>query len=515
MFASVARKDTPGCTLDVRRGGKILAQRSYGMANLETPQPNGLDTVFEAGSVSKQLTGALAARLIERGTLSFDDSIRRWLPELPALYQPVMLGMLLHHTSGIRDWGVLADLTGWPRGSRAYSMEDAIALIAQQKAFNFPPGTEFLYSNSNYLLMARIIERAAGQPFAEFAAAELFTPLGMTQTRWRSDFRPVVPRRAQAYSPDANGAWQLDMPFEDVVGPGGLLTTVGDLQRWNAALDEPRRGWVALMTEPGRLTDGTRVPYGLGIELGPVAGRDAFSHAGSTAGYRAWLGRFPADHLWIALLCNSGSINTEELGPQLASLFLPAATPKQNATAQVATATGVPADVPGAYRNLATDTMVKIVEAESGLRIGSSRFLIISPDDFAAEDGRRARVSRDSGGHVSALVVTRSGNAPIWLEPTRTSNPDAAELAQLAGCYRSHDTDGEHCLVFADGALRWRSPRGTSQPLQPTIADTFSAPESGWTLRIRRDAKGAGAGFSASIGRARQIPFERQQATVR
>ncbi|PTL80188.1 serine hydrolase [Vitiosangium sp. GDMCC 1.1324] len=511
LFATVARKDTPGCALDVRQKGAVVVQRSYGMANLETPQPIDADTVFEAGSVSKQFTGALVALLAERGTLSFDDSIRRWLPELPALYQPVTIAMLLHHTSGIRDWGVLAELTGWPRGSRAYAMDDAIALIAGQHALNFKPGTEYLYSNSNYLLAARIVERATGRPFAQVAESELFAPLGMTHTRWRSDFRDVVPHRAQAYSPDAKGTWQLDMPFEDVVGPSGLLTTVGDLQRWDAALDEPARGWVARMTEPGSLVDGTRVTYGLGLELGPVDGRSAVSHAGSTAGYRAWLGRFPADGVSVALLCNAGSLNTEELGPQVAARFLPVIAPAQTPAVQTSlAAVSVPANLAGSYRNLVTDATVKVSEVNGRLRIGDTLFAMTAPDLFATDEGRRATVRRDRAGRVVALDVTRSGNAPIQLEPAMPWAPDPAALGLIAGRYRSADIDGEHRLLLDGQVLRWIDPRGLSQPLRPTIADTFQAPETGWILHVLRDHRGAVTAIDVSIGRARRIAFRRQ-----
>ncbi len=503
LFSGVAGRDTPGCAVEVRREGKPTVQRSYGMADLESGRPIDAETVFEAGSVSKQFTGALVALLAGRGALSFDDSIRRWLPELPLLYQPVTIAMLLHHSSGIRDWGALAELTGWPRGTRAYAMDDAVALIARQHALNFTPGTEYLYSNSNYLLAARIVERAGGRSFAELAHAELFAPLGMAHTRWRTDFRDVVSHRAQAYSRDATGRWQLDMPFENVVGPGGLLTTVGDLQRWNMALADPGRGWTVHMAAPGGLADGTRIAYGLGLELGRVEGRVAISHAGSTAGYRAWLGRFPVDRLSVALLCNAGSLNTEELGPQVAARFLPAATPAPPLSRGV----GVPAGIVGAYRNLATDAMVRVADADGHLRIGEGRFAMIATDRFASADGRQATISRDEAGRILAITVTRNGNSPVRIEPAAVWTPDAATLVGAAGQYRSDDVEGEQQLVVKGDSLLWIDPRGIGQVLKPTLVDTFSAPESGWALRLVRDDRGVVTGLVASIGRARHIAF--------
>jgi CubicO group peptidase (beta-lactamase class C family) len=506
LFQAVDRPDTPGCVVDVRRAGQPLVQRAYGMADLEAGRPNRADTVFEAGSVSKQFTGALVARLAERGALSYDDSIRRWLPELPALYQPVTIAMLLHHTSGVREWGALAELTGWPRGTRAWSMDDVVSLLARQTALNFVPGTEYLYSNSNYALAARIAERAGGHPFGELAQTELFLPLGLTHTRWRTDFRDVVPHRAQAYSAGETGPWQLDMPFEDVVGPGGLLTTVGDMQRWNAALADPGNAWAARMVLPGRLADDTVVPYGLGLELGPVDGRPAISHAGSTAGYRAWLGRFPHDHLSVALLCNAGSLNTEELGPAVAARFLPAPAPP----APRSRGPGVPVGVVGMYRNAAVDGAVRLTEADGWLRIGEGRFAMIGTDTFATGEGRRATIQRNGAGAIVAIDVTRAGNVPVRLEAAAAWSPDTSALAAMAGRYRSADIEGEQRLALRDGVLAWVDPRGTPHPLRPTLTDTFNVPDTGWTLRMQRNPAGAVVGFAASIARARRILFARQ-----
>lgn len=509
LFAGVDRPDTPGCAVDVRRRGEIVARRAYGMANLEQPTPITVDTVFEAGSASKQFTGAVIAILAAQGALSLDDGIRKWLPELPPLYEPVTVAMLLHHTSGIRDWGVLAELTAWPRGSRAYTVADAVALIARQEALNFTPGSEYLYSNSNYLLAARIAERASGRPFEVLSQDLLFTPLGMMQTRWRSDFRTVVLGRAQAYSREGAG-WVLDMPFEDVVGPGGLLTTVGDLQRWNAVLDAPSAAqatWVRTLTHPGRLTDGTPLTYGAGLELGSVDGLPAISHAGSTAGYRSWLGRFPGDGLSVALLCNAGTINTEDLGPQVAAAFLPPPTPDVTATPPGG-AVGV--DVAGLYSNAATDTATRITDADGRVRIGGTLFGADGEGRLIADDGRRAQVLRAPDGAVTGLVVERRGNPPVRLVSVAAWTPGRDSLQAFVGDYRSDGLDVTDRIRFDDDGLAWVDARGAAQPLESVYADAFRAPNSGWILRFRRDDQGRIAGFDATLARARAVRFERE-----
>jgi CubicO group peptidase (beta-lactamase class C family) len=511
LFASVNHADTPGCAVDVRRRGAVVMQRAYGSADLEGGRPITLDTVFEAGSVSKQFIGAGLALLATQGRLSLEDHVRRWLPELPALYEPVTLRMLLNHSSGIGNWDNLAELTGWPEGTRVYDQSWVLAAIARLGHLNFRPGTEYLYSNSNYVLAALVVERASGERLNMFYRHAFFDRLGMARSQWRDDFRRVVPGRAQAYLPADGGGWRLDLPYSDVVGAGGLLTNVGDLQRWNAALADPAqadRAWVALLVAPGHLADGTAIQYGLGLELAPVAGQPAFSHAGSTASYRSWLGRFPDQGLSVALLCNAGSLNTEDLGPELAALFLPTAAPASPAPA---TAAAVPSGVAGLYRNLDNDAAIVASADGNMIRFNGGGAFALAPDGTLVSADRRrvARLTRGPDGTVTNILLGRVGNAAVRLRRVPNWAPDRGALATLVGRYRSADTDGEQRIELDGNGLRWRDPRGISQPLRPVYPDMFEAPESSWTLRFTRDRRGNPAGFDASLTRIRRVHFSR------
>jgi len=302
-------KTTPGCAVGVEQGGKRLFTKAYGMADLESGRPITPDTIFEAGSVSKQFTAASIAVLASQGKLSLDDDVHKYLPELPDYGVKVTLNHLLHHTSGIKEWSDIVELEGWPRTSRAISQDYAAQAIFRQKTLNFVPGAEYSYSNSNYVLLALVVERVSGQSLEAFTRDTLFRPAGMTHTAWRGDFTRIVPGRAQAYAGNGAGGWRLDMPFENVIGHAGLLTTIGDLLAWNRALTHPPAAfasWVPMMTQVTRLNDGHPAHYALGLTITTVNGDAAIDHTGSTAGYRAFIGRFPANGLSIAALCNSG-----------------------------------------------------------------------------------------------------------------------------------------------------------------------------------------------------------------
>ncbi len=315
---------SPGCAVGVGRDGDVVLERAYGMADLEHDVPNRPDTIFEAGSVSKQFTAAAVLLLAREGKLSLDDPVRKYVPEVPDYGSPLLIRHMLHHMSGLRDWGSIESIAGWPRTTRVYTHAHVLDILSRQKGLNFTPGTQYSYSNSGYNLAAIIVSRVSGMPFAQFSQERIFEPLGMTRTSWRDDFRRIVKDRAIAYQAEAD-SFEQDMPFENVHGNGGLLTTVGDLLRWNRNFDAPRVGdtdFVRVQQEPGRFNDGTPGSYAFGLMVGEYKGVREVGHSGSTAGYRAHLVRYPEQRLSIAVLCNVSSGAATRYAHAVADLYL-------------------------------------------------------------------------------------------------------------------------------------------------------------------------------------------------
>ena len=324
VFARFNHTDTPGCAVAVSRNDEMIIADAYGMADLEHDVPIRPNTIFEAGSVSKQFTATAILLLAQEGKLSLDDAARKYIPELPDYGTPLTIRHLLNHTSGLRDWGEVEAIAGWPRTTRAYTHAHVLEIIARQRALNYTPGAEYSYTNSGYNLAAMIVERVSGKPFAEFTRERIFLPLGMNSTSWRDDFRRIVKNRAIAYQQTAGGIRQL-MPFEDVHGNGGLLTTVGDLLRWNGNFTTAKVGGRALLEEQvvrPKLKDGSTSMYAAGLMILHYKGLDEVSHSGTTAGYNAWLGRYPKQGISVAVLCNSSAANGTQLGHAVADLYM-------------------------------------------------------------------------------------------------------------------------------------------------------------------------------------------------
>src|SRR5512133_1600624 len=231
LFAPWDRPDSPGCAVALGREGNVEYARGYGMADLEHAIPITASTIFNAGSLSKQFTGLAMAMLIQDGKLSLDDDLRKYVPATPDYGHPIQISNLLYQTSGVRDEYALAAMAG-VRDGDLLTVSDMLSLIYRQQALNFTPGSMYYYSNSNYTLLALIIERVAGQPLPKFAAERIFGPLGLAHTHFPVDPNGLVPGRAYGYASAAGGGYLLDMPNHAIPGPSSIHTTVEDLIRW-------------------------------------------------------------------------------------------------------------------------------------------------------------------------------------------------------------------------------------------------------------------------------------------
>ena len=507
IFASWTNTATPGCAVGVARGGKTILTRAYGMANLEYDVPNTPATIFEGGSVSKQFTAAAVALLALDGKLSLEDPIRKYFPELPAYGDSITIRQMLNHTSGLRDWGTVAAAGGWPRGTRTYTHAHVLDILARQTSLNYKPGAEYLYSNSNYNLAAMLVERVSGMSFASFTKQRLFEPLGMTHTSWRDDYARIVKHRATAYAGVAGQGFRQDMPFENVFGNSSLLTTVEDLLKWNENLTHPTVGganFVQAMHTQGRLNNGRTITYALGLVVDDYRGVREINHTGATAGYRAYLGRFPDQQLSVALLCNSGSANPGTLGHQVAEVFLQGLAPMARpAAATVRLAANALEARSGVYRQELTGLPMRITLRDSTLRLGGNVLVAASESVFAVgtvgrlefvPDGRRARLVSVEG---DTVLLTRE---TAW-------TPTSAELAQYAGRYASDEAETWFTIVVKDGKLMATDRYGSSDTLVPVYKDAFT--QSGSLVTFRRSASGTVNAVSLGLGRVRDLRFAR------
>lgn len=374
---------TPGGSILVARGEKVLYRKAFGLADLEHNVPNTVSTIFEAGSVSKQFTAYSILLLDSEGKIRLSDDVRKYIPELPVYQKVITIQMLINHTSGLKDWGSIGSLTGWPRGTRDYTLPLALHIICKQKSTNFIPGDEYSYSNSNYTLMVEIVQRVTKQSLEDFTRERLFKPLGMNSTRWRSNFRDVIPGRAQAYSKTENG-YELEMPFEHIYGHGGLLTTTSDLLIWNQLL-EKHDALYDKRIQRGLLNNGSDLSYAAGIQHGDVNGVAEIGHSGATAGYRAWLAYYPQKKLSIILLSNEANFAPVEAGHQIAEIYFgsaPKKTTQEMHREMPEAPTYDPKTIVGEYYSDEAECTMKIIDKDNNLFVINDAFQEIPLSTF-------------------------------------------------------------------------------------------------------------------------------------
>lgn len=499
--------DKPGLAARVTVGGEAVFERYLGAADLEHGVPVTAATRFHVASVSKQFTAFAVLLEAMAGRVDLEADIHAYLPELADYGAKVTVSDLVHHTGGLRDQWELMMLSGTPIDG-LIRQSAIFAMAARQTALNFPPGTDFRYSNAGYSLLAEIVVRASGKPFAQYLEEAVFAPLGMSETLVYGDAARLLPDRAMSYRLNAGGEVRLARLNYSNYGATSLQSTPRDLAKWAGELLHPRvfgPDLIARLTTPGALRDGAPLNYGFGIMRDVLAGRPALTHGGADAGYRAAFDCFPDDDASVIVLSN-GQADVGAIARALADAFLgPVATPPpQPVTPDPAVVTGLA----GYYVNgwgpgltlQAADG--KLTAGGAGAPPVEAKFL---PDGDFYFYAPTYRFSPTADGDLAETQGV--GGLQLLHRRVERVAPAAAELAALVGRYRSDEIDSTYDLAVDEAGLVLSCLRSEPLKLVPADRDAFDGP---WVrLTVLRDAAGAPEGFTIATGRVRGLRFRR------
>jgi CubicO group peptidase (beta-lactamase class C family) len=335
VFSSVTAPDAPGLAVLVRKGGRIIFERGYGLRDLRTPVKIDSRTNFRLASCTKQFTAMAIMLLVHDGKLTYDTRLTDVFPDFPAYGRSIAIGNLLNHTSGLVDYESLIkpqDPTTPP--DKVVQIEDAqvLRLLEQQTRTKFAPGTKWEYSNSAYVVLGLMVQKISGEPFADFLRGRIFAPLKMKDTVAFVKGKNEVPNRAFGYSKNGN-SWELtdQSPTSATLGDGGIYSSVSDLAKWDEALKdhtllsakEMRLALTPVVVRNGARAGpgGQPAAYGFGWFLDPYKGHSRMWHDGETTGFRTTIQRFTADELSIIVLSNRTDLNPGALADRVADLF--------------------------------------------------------------------------------------------------------------------------------------------------------------------------------------------------
>jgi CubicO group peptidase (beta-lactamase class C family) len=514
IFARFDHRDSPGCILGVSRAGKVVYEKGYGMADLERDVPITPASIFHVASISKQFTAMSILLLEQQGKLSIEDDVRKYIPELPDYGKRITLRHLLQHTSGIRDQWTLLRLAGW-RDDDLITEDDVMWAVTRQRALNFDPGAEYLYSNSGFTLLAVIVKRVSGHSLREFADEQIFKPLGMAHTHFHDDHTMVVPHRTSAYEPRQGGGWSVSIPVFDTYGATSLFTTAEDLLRWEQNFSAPVVGSPALlarMQQQGMLNDGSKTGYALGIAVGVHRGVREIGHGGADAGYRADVERYPDQQLAVTALCNASNANPGVLVRQVADLYLGAALAPEPSQARQAGAITLPAArlaaMAGVYRRSTGDLLrLEVREGRLWIAEGARTELLPLSDSRFALRGVEGQAVFDSTPAGRTLHLRRGILPEQVFQQMSSFSPTPGQLAAFAGHYRSAELETVVDIKATDSTLVMSERRPGSIVMRPVYADAFRG-GSGVTEFIR-DASGRVTAFVVNAGRVRALRFDR------
>jgi CubicO group peptidase (beta-lactamase class C family) len=312
--------DVPGASLLIVKDGVPLVRQGYGMANLEQHVAATPATNYRLASVSKQFTAAAILLLAEDGKLKLDDPVRRWLSSPPASTDKVTLRELLSHTGGLIDYEDLMP----PDTTRQLNDQDVLRLLSATSKSYFAPGTAYRYSNSGYVLLGLVIEKASGQSLPAFLQQRIFKPLHMDHTLMYVQGGPEPGHRAYGYS-EANGKWKrTDQDLTSATrGDGGIYSSIDDLAKWDAALYDDR-----LLSDASRklaFSPHVKVvgePYEASYGFGWRITGDTLWHSGESIGFRNVIVRWPRQHFTIILLSNRNAPEPYRTVLEIAAHFI-------------------------------------------------------------------------------------------------------------------------------------------------------------------------------------------------
>jgi D-aminopeptidase len=508
----------PGVTIGVVRDDVLVVHASAGLANIELDVPIGTETTFRIASVSKQFTCAAILMLAEEGRLRIDDDVRTHIPALPDLGHPITLAHLMHNTSGIRDMLEIMRLGGVDLGQPCRPA-DLLDGVCRQRGLNFLPGTRYLYSNSNFMLLGRIVEQVSGETLAGFLDRRIFAPLGMNMTRHTPRTTELVPGLASGYFP-ADGGWRRALHNFPLHGEGGLVSSVQDLALWHGQFGLPARHGGALaeaLTTMAPFRNGTPNTYARGLRIKTWRGVRTVGHDGLWPGFKTSFVRIPDHRAAVICISNDATADPHDLAFQVVDALVDGAPGVQGIPP--ASAWAASPGLAARYLNPESGATVDIDRDAEG-RVtasvnGVATWLLPTEDGRLATShgsgdftmlarGDTIEVERDAGFRETLRRVAPVGRLPANLPGTYV-NPDTAAtwtiteskplgevrvsgpLIAAAGPWEVEPVEGDHIRVYTPLTL-------------------FR----GWMdARVLRDAAGRVTGLHMDGGRVKGLMFQR------
>jgi CubicO group peptidase (beta-lactamase class C family) len=507
----------PGITVGIVKNGELIYHNSNGLMNLEYNIPFNDSTIFGIASITKQFTSACIAILEKQGKLSVEDDVRKVIPELVYSGDTMRIKHLLNHSSGIRNHNALLDLSGFDYEHQGYTNKMIQQLMFRQKGMNNKPGNKVLYSNTNYVLLALIAERISGTPIHQFALKELFEPLGMQNTFYKSDLSKVVRNKAYSYYKDEN-EYKQPRSLTLCVGAGGMASTISDLSTWSQIfLDTNHRfSYISdFITTPTRLNNGGEMQHARGMFVTPYNGYTTYNHSGRDLGMRSQFICVPDINLGVIVFTNSEQINAVNISYKILDLYIQELPQQKERQKKYNHKKKELNKFTGNYQELNSDLRMNLFIENDTLYVKSSfgrdpiQLSSISSNSFSRIDNASVKYTFHSGENSEVDLHVDFGGAIFYFEKIELADNQNPNISEYSGIYFSEELNITYELIVSDKELILNYPNNRGLVLKEGVKDVFGANRRTKYSFTRDDKDNVISFYVASEGTVKDILFKK------
>ncbi|MBD8487692.1 beta-lactamase family protein [Echinicola sp. CAU 1574] len=517
LNSNVASESEPGITVGVVQNGELIYHTSKGSMNLEYELSFNDSTVFGLASVTKQFTSACIGILEKQGKLSISDDVRKYIPELANYKEIIQIKHLLNHTSGIRNHNVLLDLQGFDYKHRGYTNKMIQELMFKQKGVNNLPGEKMLYSNTNYVLLALIIERVSGMKIEEFAKQEIFEPLKMHKTFYSKNIEDVIKNRAYPYYQES-GKYQQPKSLTHCIGAGGMASTVQDLAKWSNIFLNPNHDFSYLaefITELDTLNNGQLMKHARGMFVSPYKGFTTYNHSGRDLGMRSQFICVPKKSLAVIIYTNSEDINAVNISYEILNLFMDETSVENQKQNKHEHSITQKKRFEGIYQELNSDLRMEIfvendtLKAISSFGRNATPLISKSANSLVRLDNPSIVYTFQTKESTDADLLVDFGGAIFYFERIELAPSPNQNLNEIVGNYYSEELNVTYSISIENNNLILSYPNNEGIQIKEGVKDTFGANRR-TKYTFNRGNNGKVISFKvASEGTVKDILFEK------
>jgi len=456
----------PGLSVIITKKDSILYTGNFGSADLNKTSPITENIIFDIASVSKQFTGMAIALLEEKGEIDMNDKISKYLPDLPEVMKDITIYQLIHHSSGIRDWPMLFGLKGW-QSEEPISLDDIFEMLKKQENLNFTPGTAFSYSNSNYNLLAKIVEAVTDTTFNSWMQESIFAPLGMNSTYLveNSDPREDVMANSYVYS------GHNYLPFSNNLnapGSSSLRSNASDMSKWMTNFHSKSLGGNSAfdkMTQKGSLDNNKTIDYGYGLYITGVKNKKAYVHDGAWGGYRSGTVFFPEESIGVVILSNNGILNPQKMINDLVDILFSQEDEKESNDSEL-----IEKEVNDEFFTLCAGKYEQVDDKgcyltffkeadEYFINIYDKNLKLYAKSDsvFYVKEANAEFVFHLKNGKVNSHTLKQNGNSYLALKVKENKKGTTINYDKLTGSYYSKELDVKYEVRYENDELKIQS----------------------------------------------------------